>query len=148
MSRKKTIVKDLNAIQNFGAMNVLCTDKTGTLTRDQIVLERHVNADGSEDKGNRILRHAYFNSYFQTGLKNLMDRAILSHVKELGFESLSDSYKKVDEIPFDFTRRRMSVVVEDNNGKRQIITKGAVEEMLGICSHAEFDGKVCPLDKN
>lgn len=147
MSRKKTIVKDLNAIQNFGAMNVLCTDKTGTLTRDQIVLERHVNADGSEDKGNRILRHAYFNSYFQTGLKNLMDRAILSHVKELGFESLSDSYKKVDEIPFDFTRRRMSVVVEDNNGKRQIITKGAVEEMLGICSHAEFDGKVCPLDK-
>ena len=145
MSRKKTIVKDLNAIQNFGAMNILCTDKTGTLTQDHIVLERHVNVDGTEDKENRILRHAYFNSYFQTGLKNLMDRAILSHVKELGLESLSSSYKKVDEIPFDFTRRRMSVVVEDKNGKRQIITKGAVEEMLTVCSFAEFGGKVQPL---
>ena len=145
MSRKKTIVKDLNAIQNFGAMNILCTDKTGTLTQDHIVLERHVNVDGTEDKENRILRHAYFNSYFQTGLKNLMDRAILSHVKELGLESLSSSYKKVDEIPFDFTRRRMSVVVEDRNGKRQIITKGAVEEMLTVCSFAEFGGKVQPL---
>ena len=145
MSHKKTIVKDLNAIQNFGAMNILCTDKTGTLTQDHIVLERHVNVDGTEDKANRILRHAYFNSYFQTGLKNLMDRAILSHVKELGLESLSSSYKKVDEIPFDFTRRRMSVVVEDLKGKRQIITKGAVEEMLGVCSFAEFDGEVHPL---
>ena len=145
MSRKKTIVKDLNAIQNFGTMNILCTDKTGTLTQDHIVLERHVNVDGTEDKENRILRHAYFNSYFQTGLKNLMDRAILSHVKELGLESLSSSYKKVDEIPFDFTRRRMSVVVEDRNGKRQIITKGAVEEMLTVCSFAEFGGKVEPL---
>lgn len=145
MSRKKTIVKDLNAIQNFGAMNILCTDKTGTLTQDHIVLERHVNVDGTEDKANRILRHAYFNSYFQTGLKNLMDRAILSHVKELGLESLSCSYKKVDEIPFNFTRRRMSVVVEDLKGKRQIITKGAVEEMLGVCSFAEFDGEVHPL---
>ena len=148
MSRKKTIVKDLNAIQNFGAMNILCTDKTGTLTQDHIVLERHVNADGTEDKENRILRHAYFNSYFQTGLKNLMDRAVLSHVKELGLESLSNSYKKVDEIPFDFTRRRMSVVVEDNNGKRQIITKGAVEEMLGICTYAEFGGEVRTLARD
>lgn len=148
MSRKKTIVKDLNAIQNFGAMNILCTDKTGTLTQDHIVLERHVNADGTEDKENRILRHAYFNSYFQTGLKNLMDRAVLSHVKELGLESLSNSYKKVDEIPFDFTRRRMSVVVEDSTGKRQIITKGAVEEMLGICTYAEIGGEVRPLAKD
>ncbi len=146
MSRKKTIVKDLNSIQNFGAMNVLCTDKTGTLTRDHIVLEKHINADGSEDKDNRILRHAYFNSFFQTGLKNLMDRAILTHVKELQLEHLSETYKKVDEIPFDFTRRRLSVVVEDNNGKRQIITKGAVEEMLSICSHMEIDGKVLPLN--
>lgn len=148
MSRKKTIVKDLNAIQNFGAMNILCTDKTGTLTQDHIVLERHVNVDGTEDKENRILRHAYFNSYFQTGLKNLMDRAVLSHVKELGLESLSRSYRKVDEIPFDFTRRRMSVVVEDNSGKRQIITKGAVEEMLGVCTYAEFGGEVRPLAKD
>lgn len=142
MSRKKTIVKDLNAIQNFGAMNILCTDKTGTLTQDHIVLERYVNADGSKDHQKRILRHAYFNSYFQTGLKNLMDRAILSHVKELGLESLNKSYTKVDEIPFDFTRRRMSVVVENHSGKRQIITKGAVEEMLDVCAFAEFDGQI------
>ncbi len=146
MSRKKTIVKDLNSIQNFGAMNILCTDKTGTLTRDHIVLERHINADGTADNDNRILRHAYFNSYFQTGLKNLMDRAILSHVKDLQLEHLSDEYKKVDEIPFDFVRRRLSVVVEDNTSKRQIITKGAVEEMLAVCSFMELNGKVLPLN--
>ncbi len=143
MSKKKVIVKDLNAIQNFGAMNVLCTDKTGTLTCDQIVLEKYINADGSDDNPKRILRHAYFNSFFQTGLKNLMDRAILSHVRDLDLESMKDNYRKVDEIPFDFTRRRMSVVVEDNAGKRQIVTKGAVEEMLEICSHTEVQGRVC-----
>ncbi len=147
MSKKKTVVKDLNAIQNFGAMNILCTDKTGTLTRDHIVLERHINADGTVDTQNRILRHAYFNSYFQTGLKNLMDRAILSHVKELGLESIGDNYSKVDEIPFDFVRRRMSVVVKDQQGKKQIITKGAVEEMLSICSYAEIGGQVLELDE-
>ncbi len=142
MSRKKTIVKNLNSIQNFGAMNILCTDKTGTLTRDHIVLEKYLNSDGSVDDKKRVLRHAYFNSYFQTGLKNLMDRAVLSHVGELQLEHLRDNYHKVDEIPFDFTRRRMSVVVEDKEGKRQIITKGAVEEMLEICTHAEFSGEV------
>lgn len=142
MSRKKTILKDLNAIQNFGAMNILCTDKTGTLTQDHIVLERHVNINGTEDKENHILRHAYFNSYFQTGLKNLIDRAILSHVQELGLEHLNESYQKVDEIPFDFIRRRMSVVVENVHGKRQITTKGAVEEMLNVCAFAELDGEV------
>lgn len=145
MSKKKVIVKDLNAIQNFGAMNILCTDKTGTLTCDQIVLEKYINADGSDDDRKRILRHAYFNSFFQTGLKNLMDKAILSHVKDLDMESMKDNYRKVDEIPFDFTRRRMSVVIEDNSGKRQIVTKGAVEEMLDICSHTEVSGSVCPF---
>lgn len=145
MSRKKTIVKDLNAIQNFGAMNILCTDKTGTLTCDQIVLEKYINADGTSDNSRRILRHAYFNSFFQTGLKNLMDKAILSHVRELEMESVRESYKKVDEIPFDFTRRRMSVVVEDVSGKRQIITKGAVEEMMQICSHTEVGNRVVPF---
>lgn len=145
MSKKKTIVKNLNAIQNFGAMNILCTDKTGTLTCDNIVLEKYINADGSVDEQKRILRHAYFNSYFQTGLKNLMDKAILSHVKELQLEHLKDDYRKVDEIPFDFNRRRMSVVVEDHTGKKQIITKGAVEEMLAICSFAEFHGSVHEL---
>ncbi len=145
MSKKKTIVKNLNAIQNFGAMNILCTDKTGTLTCDKIVLEKYINADGSNDESKRILRHAYFNSYFQTGLKNLMDKAILSHVKELKLEHLKDAYTKVDEIPFDFIRRRMSVVIEDKQGKRQIITKGAVEEILSICSHTEFNGEVQSL---
>lgn len=145
MSKKKTIVKNLNAIQNFGAMNILCTDKTGTLTCDKIVLEKYINADGSNDESKRILRHAYFNSYFQTGLKNLMDKAILSHVKELKLEHLKDAYTKVDEIPFDFIRRRMSVVIEDKQGKRQIITEGAVEEMLSICSHTEFNGEVQSL---
>ena len=145
MSKKKTIVKNLNAIQNFGAMNILCTDKTGTLTCDKIVLEKYINADDSNDESKRILRHAYFNSYFQTGLKNLMDKAILSHVKELKLEHLKDAYTKVDEIPFDFIRRRMSVVIEDKQGKRQIITKGAVEEMLSICSHTEFNGEVQSL---
>lgn len=145
MSKKKTIVKNLNAIQNFGAMNILCTDKTGTLTCDKIVLKKYINADGSNDESKRILRHAYFNSYFQTGLKNLMDKAILSHVKEMKLEHLKDAYTKVDEIPFDFIRRRMSVVIEDKQGKRQIITKGAVEEMLSICSHTEFNGEVQSL---
>ncbi len=145
MSKKKTIVKDLNAIQNFGAMNVLCTDKTGTLTCDRIVLEKYINADGSVDNEKRILRHAYFNSFFQTGMKNLMDKAILAHVREVALDHLVENYKKVDEIPFDFVRRRMSVVVEDNSGKRQIITKGAVEEMLQICSHAEVGGSVIEL---
>lgn len=138
MSKRKTIVKNLNSIQDFGAMNILCTDKTGTLTKDKIVLERYLNVDGLDDE--RVLRHAYFNSFFQTGLKNLMDQAILSHSLELGFENLEKDYKKVDEIPFDFNRRRMSVVVEDKNNKRQIITKGAIEEILSICMFAEVDG--------
>jgi Mg2+-importing ATPase len=145
MSKRKTIVKNLNAIQSFGAMNILCTDKTGTLTHDKIVLERYLNMAGEEDT--RVLRHAYFNSFFQTGLKNLMDQAILSHTIELGFENLENDYIKIDEIPFDFTRRRMSVVIEDKTSKRQIITKGAVEEMLGICSHMDLNGKVVPIDK-
>jgi len=145
MSKRKTIVKNMNAIQSFGAMNILCTDKTGTLTQDKIILERYLNVQGQEDI--RILRHAYFNSYFQTGLKNLMDRAILSHCKELGFENIEHNYTKIDEIPFDFTRRRMSVVIENDEKKRQIITKGAVEEMLQICTHAEYNGTVTPLSE-
>lgn len=146
MSKRKTIVKNLNAIQNFGAMNILCTDKTGTLTHDKIVLERYLNMAGEEDI--RVLRHAYFNSFFQTGLKNLMDKAILSHTEELGFHNLEKEYSKIDEIPFDFIRRRMSVVVEDKKSKCQIITKGAVEEILNICSHMEFNGKVVEIDRD
>lgn len=150
MSKKKVIVKDLNAIQNFGAMNILCTDKTGTLTRDKVVLVKYINVDGQEDKTRRILRHAFFNSYYGTGLKNLMDKAIVEHVNLSGnqLDVVTTDYKKVDEIPFDFTRRRMSVVVEDKQGKRQIITKGAVEEMLQICSYCELDGNVIPMSDN
>ena len=149
MSKKQTIVKNLNSIQNFGAMDVLCTDKTGTLTQDQVVLEYHWNIDGQEDS--RVLRHAYLNSYFQTGYKNLMDLAIIKCTEEEEscdprLTDLSEAYVKIDEVPFDFTRRRLSTVVRDQSGKVQMVTKGAVEEMLSICSFAEVDGVVCTLD--
>lgn len=143
MSRKKVIVKHLNAIQNIGAMNILCTDKTGTLTQDRIVLEYPLDVHGNVDE--RVLRHAFLNSYHQTGLRNLMDEAIVDHAYETNMLPLWQDYRKVDEIPFDFTRRRMSVVVADKAGKTQIITKGAVEEMLSICSYAEYKGNVEPL---
>ena len=143
MSRKKVIVKHLNAIQNLGAMNILCTDKTGTLTQDRIVLEYPLDVHGNVDE--RVLRHAFLNSYHQTGLRNLMDEAIVDHAYETNMLPLWQDYRKVDEIPFDFTRRRMSVVVADKAGKTQIITKGAVEEMLSICSYAEYKGNVEPL---
>jgi len=140
MAKKKTVVKSLNSIQNFGAMDILCTDKTGTLTQDKVVLEYHLDIHGKEDA--RVLRHAFLNSFYQTGLKNLMDVAILEHAKEEAYHELETKYDKVDEIPFDFNRRRMSVVIKDKLGKTQLITKGAVEEMLNISSHAEYNGKV------
>ena len=143
MSRRKVIVKDLNAIQNLGAMDVLCTDKTGTLTRDEVVLEYHLNVDGEED--DRVLRHAFLNSWFQTGLKNLIDAAVIRRQQELGADELIRRYTKVDEIPFDFERRRLSVVVQDESGKTQLVTKGAVEEMLACCSFAECGGQVLAL---
>lgn len=148
MSKKKTIVKNLNSIQNFGAVDILCTDKTGTLTQDKVVLEYHLNVSGKEDM--RVLRHAYLNSYFQTGYKNLMDLAIIHKTEQEEAENpqltdLSENYIKVDEIPFDFTRRRLSTLVQDKNGKIQMVTKGAVEEMLSICAYAEYDGEVVPL---
>jgi Mg2+-importing ATPase len=143
MAKSKTVVKRLNAIQNFGAMDVLCTDKTGTLTEDKIILESYLDIHGNEDI--RVWRHAYLNSYFQTGLKNLIDMAIIARAEKEGHEDWDDTYKKVDEIPFDFNRRRMSVVLEDEKGKRQLVTKGAVEEMLAVCSFAEFAGEVVPM---
>ena len=148
MSKKQTIVKNLNSIQNFGAMDILCTDKTGTLTQDKVVLEYNLNVNGEDDP--RVLRHAYLNSYFQTGYKNLMDLAIIHKTEEEeannpSLVDLSENYVKVDEIPFDFTRRRLTTVVQDSTGKTQMVTKGAVEEMLSICSYAEYDGKVEPL---
>ena len=150
MGKKQTIVKNLNSIQNFGAIDVLCTDKTGTLTQDKVVLEYHLNVDGEDDP--RVLRHAYLNSYFQTGYKNLMDLAIIHRTEQEESENpnltdLSENYIKVDEIPFDFKRRRLTTVVQDKVGKTQMVTKGAVEEMLDICSFVERDGEVKPLDE-
>lgn len=150
MSKKQTIVKNLNSIQNFGAIDILCTDKTGTLTQDKVVLEYHLNVNGEDDL--RVLRHAYLNSYFLTGYKNLMDVAIIQKTEEEEADDpqlvdLSEHYVKVDEIPFDFARRRLTTVVQNRDGKTQMVTKGAVEEMLSICSFAECDGKVRPMTK-
>lgn len=147
MAREKVIIRRLNAIQNLGSMDVLCTDKTGTLTRDRVELELHLNVEGREDL--RVLRHAFLNSWFQTGLRNLMDRAVIEKVHELredaALTDLHSSYVKVDEVPFDFERRRMSVVVSDRRGKTLMITKGAVEEMLRVCGYVEYAGAVEPL---
>jgi Mg2+-importing ATPase len=143
MSRKKVIVKRLNAIQNFGAMDVLCTDKTGTLTQDRIILKRHIDIRGRDSE--EVLQYAFLNSHFQSGLRNLLDKAVLEHVelkKKLGVAG----YSKIDEIPFDFSRRRLSVVVAREDGKHVLICKGAVEEIFAVCSNYSLDGEVAGLD--
>lgn len=145
MSKKKTIVKKLDSIQNFGAMNILCTDKTGTLTEDKIVLEKYLNIKGEEDL--RILKHAFLNAFFQTGLKGNIDEAVIKRGIENGLGNFRETYKKVDEIPFDFARRRLSVIVSDGS-KKQMITKGAVEEILNICTLVDNDGQVEPITKS
>ena len=144
MSKKKTIVKRLDSIQSFGAMNVLCTDKTGTLTEDKIVLEKYLNIKGEEDK--RVLKHVFLNSYFQTGLEGSIDEAVIARVKKSELKGIEESYERVDEIPFDFTRRRLSVVVSDGK-KKQLITKGAVEEILSICTMVDYNGEVSEITK-
>ncbi|MDC4435154.1 magnesium-translocating P-type ATPase [Acinetobacter baumannii] len=144
LSKKKVIVKRLDAIQNFGAMDVLCTDKTGTLTQDKIFLSQHIDVQGG--KSDFVLMQAFLNSYYQTGLKNLLDVAVLEAVDEqIKIQKLR--YKKLDEVPFDFDRRRMSVVVQTPQQKARMITKGAVEEMLKVCRYVEVNGKVEPLTK-
>ena len=140
MSRRKVVVKRLNAIQNLGAMDVLCTDKTGTLTLDKIVLERHLDLYGEESE--EALEYGYLNSRFQTGLKNLMDKAVLAH-RDL--EPAASRYRIVDEIPFDFQRRRMSVVVSNGEGPELLVCKGAVEEMLSICAYAKAGDEILPM---
>ena len=140
MARKKVIVKRLNAIQNFGAMDVLCTDKTGTLTQGKIVLEKHLDAHG--DPSEKVLQYGYLNSYHHTGLKNLLDEAILAHEELEERLKAKEQYRKIDEIPFDFVRRRMSVVVEDTTGLNTLICKGAVEEVLGLCTRVEVKGEI------
>ena len=144
MSKKKTIVKKLDSIQNFGAMNVLCTDKTGTLTEDKIVLEKYLDVYGNENI--RVLRHAFLNSYFQTGLKGSIDEAVINRALKNNLSSLLDRYKKIDEIPFDFSRRRLSVVVE-NESDRYLITKGAVEEILNICTTIDYEHEIKPITR-
>jgi Mg2+-importing ATPase len=143
LSRKKVIVKRLDAIQNFGAMDVLCTDKTGTLTQDKIFLARHVDVWGEESDD--VLEMAYLNSYYQTGLKNLLDVAVLEHAEVHRELEPAKNYRKVDEIPFDFNRRRMSVVVSEREDHHELICKGAVEEILAVCTHVRHGDAIEPL---
>jgi Mg2+-importing ATPase len=140
MARKKVIVKRLNSIQNFGAMDVLCTDKTGTLTQGKIVLEKHLDAHG--DPSEKVLHYGYLNSYHHTGLKNLLDEAILDHEELEERLKANEKYRKIDEIPFDFVRRRMSVIVEDTTGLNTLICKGAVDEVLDLCTRVEVKGEI------
>jgi len=142
MSKKKTIVKKMDSIQSFGAMNILCTDKTGTLTKDEIVLQKYLDINGNENYG--VLKHAFLNAYFQTGLKGNIDTAIIDKANEMDLTNISTNYKKIDEIPFDFSRRRLSVIVSDGT-KTQLITKGAVEEILSICTLVYDNGNVTEI---
>ncbi|MBR8838874.1 MAG: magnesium-translocating P-type ATPase [Stigonema ocellatum SAG 48.90 = DSM 106950] len=146
MSNKKVIVKNIDAIQDFGSMNILCTDKTGTLTQDKIVLQRHLDPYGEESTD--VLKYAYLNSFYQTGLKNLLDVAVLDHNQELESLDIEKNYQKFDEIPFDFVRRRMSVVVEEMGKQHVLICKGAVEEILKVCTQLKVNGKVLPMDES
>ena len=144
MAKKKTIVKKLDSIQSFGAMNILCTDKTGTLTEDKIVLEKYLDIKGEEDS--RVLKHAFLNSYFQTGLKGNIDEAVIARTAKTELKGIEEKYEKIDEIPFDFSRRRLSVVVSDGK-KKQLITKGAVEEILSICTMVDYKGEISEINR-
>ncbi|MCQ2956888.1 MAG: hypothetical protein MJ233_03495 [Mycoplasmoidaceae bacterium] len=144
-SKQKAIIKNVNAIQTFGAMDVLCTDKTGTLTEDHIILQEHLNVQGKEDE--KVLLYGCLNSYHQTGLKNLIDKAIVERAQQKHIMDKVEKYKKVDEIPFDFERRRMSIIVADEQGTKTLITKGASEEILNVCSKILVGDKVVDLDK-
>ena len=146
MSYKKVIVKRLNAIQNFGAMDVLCTDKTGTLTQDRIILKRHLDIKGRES--DQVLQYAFLNSHFQSGLRNLLDKAILAHVELGETMGIGSGYSKIDEIPFDFSRRRLSVVVAREDGQHLLICKGAVEEIFAVCAKYCLDGEIGRLDES
>ena len=145
MSKKKTIVKRLDSIQSFGAMNILCTDKTGTLTEDKIVLEKYLDIKGEEDK--RVLKQAFLNAYFQTGLKGNIDEAVIARTAKTELKGIEEKYEKIDEIPFDFSRRRLSVIVSDGKEK-QLITKGAVEEILSICTKVDYKGEISEITRD
>ncbi len=145
MAKRKSIVKRLNSIQNFGAMDVLCTDKTGTLTQDRIILEQHLDVYG--DDSDRVLEYAYLNAAYQTGLKNLLDVAVITYAREQQEEEGGPdiAYHKVDEVPFDFLRRRLSVIVEADADQHLLVCKGAVDEVLSVCNRVEDRGEVTPL---
>ena len=142
MSKKKTIVKRLDSIQSFGSMNILCTDKTGTLTEDNIVLEKYLDIKGNEDK--KILEYVFLNSYFQTGLKGNIDEAVIKRAEKEEINVIASKYKKIDEIPFDFSRRRLSVIVSDGTSKK-LITKGAIEEILSVCTTVNYKDTINPI---
>ena len=142
MAKKETIVKKLNSIQSFGAMNILCTDKTGTLTQDKIVLEKYLNINGEEDE--EVLKYAFINAYFQNGLEGSIDKAIVKKIKQEKLYKISKEYKRIDEIPFDFSRRCLSVIVS-NGDQKTMITKGAVEEILSKCISMEYKGQVSSM---
>jgi P-type Mg2+ transporter len=144
MSDKKVIVKNIDAIQDFGSMNILCTDKTGTLTQDKIVLQRHLDPYGKESLD--VLKYAYLNSFYQTGLKNLLDVAVLDRKQELTSLDIDKDYHKFDEIPFDFVRRRMSVIIAETGKDHVLICKGAVEEVLKVCTQLKVNDKILPMD--
>jgi Mg2+-importing ATPase len=146
MSYKKVIVKRLHAIQNFGAMDVLCTDKTGTLTQDRIILKRHLDIKGRES--DTVLQYAFLNSHFQSGLRNLLDKAVLSHIELHETMGIGSGYSKIDEIPFDFSRRRLSVVVAREDGQHLLICKGAVEEIFAVCTKYRLDEETGRLDES
>lgn len=146
MSYKKVIVKRLHAIQNFGAMDVLCTDKTGTLTQDRIILKRHLDIKGRES--DIVLQYAFLNSHFQSGLRNLLDKAVLSHIELHETMGIGSGYSKIDEIPFDFSRRRLSVVVAREDGQHLLICKGAVEEIFAVCTKYRLDEEIGRLDES
>ena len=144
LAKKKTLVKNINSIQNLGSIDVLCTDKTGTLTEDKIVLQKYIDVNGNEDTS--ILEYAYLNSYFGTGMKNLVDRAIITYGNEKNVKEIVNDYTKIDEIPFDYTRKRMSVVVKSNkNNGYRMFTKGALEEILKVCTKVKYNGHVNEL---
>ncbi|AKP32265.1 magnesium-translocating P-type ATPase [Yersinia aleksiciae] len=145
MSRRKVVVKRLNAIQNFGAMDVLCTDKTGTLTQDRIILEHHLDASGSNDQ--KVLQLAWLNSFHQSGMRNLMDQAVIKFSRGKPEIDALRGFNKVDELPFDFIRRRLSIVVKDEQQHQRLICKGAVEEMLSICTQVREGNEILPLDE-
>ena len=145
MSRKRVIVKRLNSIQNFGAMDVLCTDKTGTLTQDRIILKRCLDLNGEESR--LVLEYAYLNSHYQLGIKNLLDKAVLEHAELKEHLQPEHRYKKIDELPFDFQRRRLSVVLEQEDGKHILISKGAVEEIFQVCTRYRVDSEFGALDQ-